>query len=83
MKVTYWIIALLCFCFMSCSQVPQPCDPEFLASQQMVMAASCRSNAEKTCSGYSKMSDEQKLTCPGVSECLDKIEKAEIDCNGY
>lgn len=66
---------------LGCSSVPQPCDPEFLASQQMVMAASCRANAEKTCPGYSKMSEDKKLECPGVMECLEKIEKAESDCH--
>ncbi len=74
-----WIALLLC---LSCSSIPQPCDPEFLASQQMITAAACRSKAESTCPGYSKMTEDQKIECPGVLECLEKIEKAEDDCHG-
>ncbi len=81
-RLSYLAIVLLCFCIMNCSHVPQPCDPEFLGSQQMVMAAACRSKAEETCPGYAKMPEEQKLECPGVQECLEKIEKAEADCHG-
>lgn len=65
-----------------CNSVPQPCDPEFLASQQMITAAACRSKAESMCPGYKDMTEDKKLECPGVLECLEKIEKAESDCHG-
>lgn len=73
------IICIICF---SCNSVPQPCDPAFVASQQAAIASVCRYNAEKTCPGYSSMSEDKKLECPGVLECLNKIEKLETDCNG-
>jgi hypothetical protein len=81
-RTKYWISALMCFTYMACSNVPQPCDPEFLASQQIVMGGVCREHAEKTCPGYSRMAEDEKLQCPGVLECLDKIQKAEDDCHG-
>lgn len=80
-KKMAWAVAGLLF-ILGCAHMPQPCDPEFLASQQMITAAACRTNAEKVCPGYSRMTEDEKLQCPGVLECLDKIEKAEADCHG-
>ncbi len=76
-SLRYVLLAFL----LSCSSIPQPCDPEFLASQQIITATACRAHAEKTCSGYSKITEYEKLQCPGVLECLNKIEKAESDCH--
>ena len=76
------LIAMAIYLAVGCNSIPQPCDPEFLASQQIVTATACRVNAEKTCPGYADMTEEDKLDCPGVQECLDKIEKAEADCHG-
>ena len=76
------IFAIVLAAFVACSSVPQPCDPEFVASQQNAMAAACRIKAEKTCPGYSEASEEDKLVCPGVLECLDDIEKVESNCHG-
>ncbi len=77
-----FIYATVLAAFIACSSVPQPCDPEFVVSQQSAMAAACRIKAEETCPGYSKASEEDKLVCPGVLECIDKIEKIESDCHG-
>lgn len=75
-------IAVLCFCIFSCSSIPKPCDPQFVTAQQSALAASCRAEAEQTCPGFSKATEDKKLECPGVLECLDKIEKLETDCHG-
>ncbi len=66
----------------SCSNIPQPCDPEFVVAQQTAMATACRIEAENKCPGYSRIPEEEKLACPGVLECLEKIEKVETDCHG-
>lgn len=66
----------------ACTSVPQPCDPQFVAAQQAAMAISCRTKAEQVCPGYSRMTEDEKLECPGVLECLEKIEKVETDCHG-
>ncbi len=80
--IKYILPFLLCFGIVSCSSIPQPCDPEFVATQQAAMATSCRVKAEKTCPGYSRMTEDEKLECPGVLECIEKIEKVAEDCHG-
>ena len=86
MKVIEWLCVGVLLAFFSssihgCNNIPQPCDPEFVATQQAAMATACRINAEKTCPGYSNMSEDEKLQCPGVLECIEQIEKVETDCH--
>ncbi len=78
-----YVLALAVFVsVVGCNSIPQPCDPAFTSATQQAMAISCRAEAEKTCPGYADMSEDKKLECPGVLECLDKIEKVETDCHG-
>lgn len=77
-----WLLATLVCASIGCSSIPQPCDPVFTTATQQAMAVSCRSKAETTCPGYSDMPEDKKLECPGVLECLEKIEKVETDCHG-
>lgn len=82
-KTCITIVALVhCLTTISCNRVPKPCDPVFVSAQQNALAVSCRADAVHKCPGFDSMSDEEKLACPGVTECLDKINKMETDCNG-
>ena len=77
------LIALMCLALVSCMDtIPKPCDPEIANAAMLGMATVCRTQAERNCPGYSELDELDKLACPGVSECLAKIESVEVSCHG-
>lgn len=80
--VKNWIAALAVAVSACGSSLPQPCDPEAVTAQVNGMAVQCRLKAEQNCPGYDKMSDTEKMACPGVAECLDEIDAVEESCRG-
>jgi hypothetical protein len=68
---------------LSCSGgLPSPCDPTVTATRQAAIATECRIEANKTCPGYDSMTEDKKMECPGVLQCLDRIEAVESSCHG-
>jgi hypothetical protein len=78
MRLKLILVALL----LACSSLPNPCDPEVLTTRLAAEATACRIQAEKTCPGYANMTEDKKLECPGVIDCLERLESMKVSCNG-